>query len=79
MRSSATAEDLPEASFAGQQDTFLNVRGEDDLVAAVKRVFASLYTARAIAYRAHHGFDSSQVAISVGVQKMARSDLAASA
>ena len=78
VRSSATAEDLPEASFAGQQDTFLNVRGEDDLVAAVKRVFASLYTARAIAYRAHHGFDSSQVAISVGVQKMARSDLAAS-
>jgi pyruvate,water dikinase len=76
VRSSATAEDLPEASFAGQQETFLNIHGEAMLLDAVKRCYASLFTDRAIAYRAHHGFDHSQVALSVGVQKMVRSDLA---
>lgn len=74
VRSSATAEDLPEASFAGQQDTFLNVRGADDLLAAVKKCFASLFTARAIAYREDKGFDHIEVALSVGVQRMVRSD-----
>jgi pyruvate, water dikinase len=76
VRSSATAEDLPEASFAGQQESFLNVRGEAMLLDAARRCFASLFTDRAIAYRAHHGFDSMQVALSIGVQKMVRSDLA---
>jgi len=76
VRSSATAEDLPDASFAGQQDTFLNVRGIDNVLEAVRRVFASLYTDRAIAYRVHHGFVHDEVAISVGVQRMVRSDLA---
>ena len=76
VRSSATAEDLPEASFAGQQETFLNVHGEAMLLDAVRRCFASLFTDRAIVYRAHHGFDHAQVALSVGVQKMVRSDLA---
>lgn len=77
VRSSATAEDLPDASFAGQQETFLNVRGEDAVVHHVKEVFASLYNDRAIAYRAHHGFKHEEVAISAGVQLMVRSDLAA--
>jgi pyruvate,water dikinase len=76
VRSSATAEDLPEASFAGQQETFLNIHGETMLLDAVRRCYASLFTDRAIVYRAHHGFDQTQVALSVGVQKMVRSDLA---
>lgn len=75
VRSSATAEDLPEASFAGQQETFLNVH-RATLLDAVKRCYASLFTDRAIVYRAHHGVDHCQVALSVGVQKMVRSDLA---
>ncbi len=78
VRSSATAEDLPEASFAGQQETLLNVRGVEGLLAAVRRVFASLYTDRAIAYRAHHGFEHARVALSAGVQRMVRSDVGAS-
>src|SRR5436309_2509262 len=78
VRSSATAEDLPGASFAGQQDTYLNVRGEAALVEAVKRCFASLFTARAISYRSHMGFDHLHISLSVGVQKMVRSDKAAS-
>jgi len=77
VRSSATAEDLPDASFAGQQETFLNVRGLDNLVAAMHKVFASLFNDRAIAYRVHQGFDHSQVALSAGVQSMVRSDLGA--
>jgi pyruvate, water dikinase len=76
VRSSATAEDLPEASFAGQQETYLNIRGERPLLDAVRRCFASLFTDRAIAYRSQHGFDHEQVALSVGVQKMVRSDRA---
>ena len=76
VRSSATAEDLPEASFAGQQETFLNIHGEPMLIDAVRRCYASLFTDRAIVYRVHHGFDHTQVALSVGVQKMVRSDLA---
>src|SRR5688500_4816462 len=75
VRSSATAEDLPEASFAGQQETFLNVRGEAALLDAVRRCFASLFTDRAISYRTQFGFDHGQAAVSVGVQKMVRSDL----
>ena len=75
VRSSATAEDLPDASFAGQQETFLNVRGFDNLVVALHKVFASLFTDRAIAYREHQGFDHLQVALSVGVQYMVRSDI----
>lgn len=75
VRSSATAEDLPDASFAGQQETFLNVRGIDNLLEALHQVFASLYNDRAIAYRVHQGFDHSLVALSVGVQHMVRSDL----
>ena len=78
IRSSATAEDLPEASFAGQQETFLNVHGTDDVVKRVQHVFASLYNDRAIAYRAHQGFNNSNIALSVGIQKMVRSDLGAS-
>jgi pyruvate,water dikinase len=78
VRSSATAEDLPEASFAGQQETFLNVVGRDALLKAVHEVFASLFNDRAIAYRVHQGFDHGQVALSVGVQHMIRSDLGAS-
>jgi pyruvate,water dikinase len=74
VRSSATAEDLPDASFAGQQESYLNVRGTDDLLRMTKNVFASLYTNRAISYRAHTGFDTQEIAISVGVQKMVRSD-----
>jgi pyruvate,water dikinase len=78
VRSSATAEDLPDASFAGQQETFLNVHGLDEVIARVKEVFASLYNDRAIAYRVHQGFDHSLVALSAGVQRMVRSDLGAS-
>ena len=78
VRSSATAEDLPDASFAGQQETFLNVRGIDDVLLAIREVFASLYNDRAIAYRVHHGFAHADVALSAGVQKMVRSDLGAS-
>jgi pyruvate, water dikinase len=76
VRSSATAEDLPEASFAGQLETFLNIRGEKQLLDAVRRCFASLFTDRAIAYRENHGFDHMKVALSVGVQQMVRADLA---
>ncbi len=78
VRSSATAEDLPDASFAGQQETFLNIRGLDNVMAALKQVFASLYNDRAISYRCHRGFGHSSVALSAGVQRMARSDLGAS-
>jgi len=78
VRSSATAEDLPDASFAGQQETFLNVTGVDDVVIKVKEVFASLYNDRAIAYRVHHGFKHEDVFLSAGVQLMVRSDLGAS-
>jgi pyruvate,water dikinase len=78
VRSSATAEDLPDASFAGQQDTILNVRGEDRLIEACHRCFASLWTDRAISYRAARGFDHFDVALSIGVQPMVRSDLACS-
>ena len=78
VRSSATAEDLPEASFAGQQESYLNVRGDDALLVSIQRCFASLYTDRAISYRMHHGFVSHDLAISVGVQEMIRSDLASS-
>ncbi|HXH04783.1 MAG TPA: phosphoenolpyruvate synthase [Candidatus Competibacteraceae bacterium] len=78
VRSSATAEDLPDASFAGQQETFLNVRGIDNVLLAVKHVFASLYNDRAIAYRVHHGFDHRTVALSAGIQRMVRSDIGAS-
>ncbi len=77
VRSSATAEDLPEASFAGQQETFLNVRGEQALLHTMHEVFASLFNDRAIAYRVHQGFDHSLVALSVGVQYMVRSDVGA--
>ncbi len=78
VRSSATAEDLPDASFAGQQETFLNVTGADDVVRKVKEVFASLYNDRAIAYRVHHGFAHEDVFLSAGVQLMVRSDVGAS-
>ncbi|MCC7486864.1 MAG: phosphoenolpyruvate synthase [Burkholderiales bacterium] len=78
VRSSATAEDLPDASFAGQQETLLNVRGRDELVRAVRHVMASLYNDRAISYRVHRGYTHETVALSVGVQRMVRSDLAAS-
>ena len=78
VRSSATAEDLPDASFAGQQETFLNVTGADDVVVKVKEVFASLYNDRAIAYRVHHGFKHEDVFLSAGVQLMVRSDCGAS-
>jgi pyruvate,water dikinase len=78
VRSSATAEDLPDASFAGQQETFLNVQGLDNVKRAIKEVFASLFNDRAIAYRVHQGFEHRQVALSAGIQRMIRSDLAAS-
>ncbi|MXS85255.1 phosphoenolpyruvate synthase [Nitrosomonas sp. HPC101] len=78
VRSSATAEDLADASFAGQQETLLNVHGLENLMDAIRRVFASLYTDRAIAYRTHHGFHHDQVFLSAGVQRMARSDRGAS-
>jgi pyruvate, water dikinase len=77
VRSSATAEDLPDASFAGQQETFLNISGADNVLAAMKIVFASLYNDRAIAYRVHKNFAHDVVALSVGVQRMVRSDLGA--
>jgi len=78
VRSSATAEDLPDASFAGQQETFLNVRGAQSLLNSVKNCFASLYNDRAISYRAERGFDHQSVQLSVGVQKMVRSDIGSS-
>ncbi len=77
VRSSATAEDLPDASFAGQQETFLNVHGIDEVLHKVREVFASLYNDRAISYRVHKGFAHAEVALSVGVQRMVRSDLGA--
>jgi pyruvate,water dikinase len=78
VRSSATAEDLPDASFAGQQETFLNIKGEEALMDACKRCFASLFTNRAISYRQDKGFDHFSIALSIGVQKMVRSDIASS-
>src|SRR5437764_619811 len=78
VRSSATAEDLPEASFAGQQETFLNIRGADNVLAAIKHVYASLYNDRAISYRVHQGFAHADVALSAAVQQMVRSDRASS-
>ena len=78
VRSSATAEDLVDASFAGQQETYLNIRGEDALLSAIQAVFASLYNDRAIAYRVHHGFAHNDVALSAGIQLMVRSDLGSS-
>ncbi len=78
VRSSATAEDLPDASFAGQQETFLNVKGLDDIKHRIKEVFASLFNDRAISYRVHQGFEHRHVALSAGIQRMVRSDLAAS-
>jgi pyruvate,water dikinase len=78
VRSSATAEDLPDASFAGQQETYLNVCGIDALLGRVRDVFASLYTDRAIVYRSHHGFLEADVALSAGIQRMVRADLGAS-
>ena len=77
VRSSATAEDLPDASFAGQQETFLNIRGIENVLIAIKEVFASLYNDRAIAYRVHQGFEHSVVALSAGVQRMVRSETGA--
>ncbi|MDB3869368.1 phosphoenolpyruvate synthase [Candidatus Thioglobus sp.] len=78
VRSSATAEDLPEASFAGQQETYLNVHGIDDILSSIKKVFASLYNDRAISYRVHQGFEHSEVSLSAGIQQMVRSDIGAS-
>lgn len=77
VRSSATAEDLPDASFAGQQETFLNIRGIDNVLIAIKEVFASLYNDRAIAYRVHKGFEHAGVALSAGIQRMVRSETGA--
>lgn len=77
VRSSATAEDLPDASFAGQQETFLNIRGIDNILIAIKEVFASLFNDRAIAYRVHQGFDHKIVALSAGIQRMVRSETGA--
>jgi len=77
VRSSATAEDLPDASFAGQQETFLNISGIDNVLHAIREVFASLYNDRAIAYRVHQGFEHADVALSAGIQRMVRSDLGA--
>jgi pyruvate,water dikinase len=78
VRSSATAEDLPDASFAGQQESFLNIHGYENILHAIKEVFASLYNDRAIAYRVHKGFAHAEVALSAGVQRMVRSDTGAS-
>ena len=78
VRSSATAEDLPDASFAGQQETFLNIRGIENILLAIKDVFASLYNDRAIAYRVHHDFKHAEVALSAGIQRMVRSDVGSS-
>ncbi|MDE2121849.1 MAG: phosphoenolpyruvate synthase, partial [Betaproteobacteria bacterium] len=77
VRSSATAEDLPDASFAGQQETYLNVRGIDGVLDKVRHVFASMFNDRAISYRVHQGFEHSQVALSAGIQRMVRSDVGA--
>ena len=77
VRSSATAEDLPDASFAGQQETFLNILGFENVMAAIKHVFASLYNDRAISYRVHKGFAHDVVALSAGIQRMVRSDCGA--
>ncbi len=77
VRSSATAEDLPDASFAGQQETFLNVQGSAEVLHKIKEVFASLYNDRAISYRVHKGFAHADVALSAGVQRMVRSDIGA--
>ena len=78
VRSSATAEDMPDASFAGQQETFLNVKGYEAVLVAIKHVFASLFNDRAISYRVHQGFDHHQVGLSAGIQRMVRSDIGAS-
>jgi len=78
VRSSATAEDLPDASFAGQQETYLNIRGLDNIIQAIKSVYASLYNDRAISYRIHQNFSQTDIALSAGIQKMIRSDLASS-
>jgi len=78
VRSSATAEDMPDASFAGQQETFLNVRGLDAVMVAIKHVFASLFNDRAISYRVHQGYDHRGVALSAGIQRMVRSDISSS-
>ncbi|AXR06871.1 phosphoenolpyruvate synthase [Salinimonas sediminis] len=78
VRSSATAEDMPDASFAGQQETFLNVKGYDSVLVAIKYVYASLFNDRAISYRVHQGYDHKGVALSAGVQRMVRSDIASS-
>jgi len=78
VRSSATAEDLPEASFAGQQETYLNVSGIDDILTAVRKVYASLYNDRAISYRVHQGFEHEMVSLSAGIQQMVRSDIGSS-
>ncbi len=78
VRSSATAEDLPEASFAGQQETYLNVSGIDEILNSIKKVFASLYNDRAISYRVHQGFEHSEVLLSAGIQQMVRSDIGTS-
>ena len=78
VRSSATAEDMPDASFAGQQETFLNVKGYDAVMVAIKHVYASLFNDRAISYRVHQGYDHKGVALSAGVQRMVRSDIASS-
>ncbi len=78
VRSSATAEDMPDASFAGQQETFLNIHGVDNILHAIREVFASLYNDRAISYRVHSGYNNIEVALSAGVQRMVRSDLGAS-
>lgn len=78
VRSSATAEDMPDASFAGQQETFLNVKGYDSVLVAIKHVFASLFNDRAISYRVHQGYDHKGVALSAGIQRMVRSDLSSS-
>ncbi|MFT5544149.1 MAG: pyruvate,water dikinase [Arenicella sp.] len=78
VRSSATAEDMPDASFAGQQETFLNVKGYDSVMVAIKHVFASLFNDRAISYRVHQGYDHKGVALSAGIQRMVRSDMSSS-
>ena len=78
VRSSATAEDLPDASFAGQQDTYLSIKGQTELIHYIKSCFASLFTDRAVSYRASRGFDHFKVALSVGVQKMVRADTGSS-
>src|SRR3989338_6207792 len=78
VRSSATAEDLPSASFAGQQESYLDIKGEKELLEACKKCFASLFTDRAISYRVDKGFDHFKIGLSIGIQKMVRSDLASS-